>query len=85
MKNNQKNGKGIYYLAQRDRYEGEFKDDYINEKGIYYEANGKIFEDEDKDNIEGNTVQRDKQGDEKEEKIDSTEENNGVTTRQQDN
>ena len=52
-----------------------FKDDYINEKGIYYEDNG--YEDE--DNIKWwNTVQRDKQGDEKEEKTDSTKENNRV-------
>jgi len=36
------NGKGVYYYANGNRYDGDWKDDKKNGKGIYYFADGTI-------------------------------------------
>ena len=50
IKNNKKDGKGIYYYKHGDRYEGEFKNDNIDGKGIYYWLDGDKYEGEFKNN-----------------------------------
>ena len=39
-----KEGKGIYYFAKGDRYEGDFRNDKPEGKGINYYANGDRYE-----------------------------------------
>ena len=36
LKNNKREGKGIFYHNNGDRYEGEYKNDKRERKGIYY-------------------------------------------------
>ena len=35
-----KNGKGIFYYAEGDKYDGEWKDDKLHGKGIFYFIDG---------------------------------------------
>ena len=42
--NGLKNGKGIYYFGNGDRYEGEWKNDRYEGKGIYYFKDGRKYE-----------------------------------------
>ena len=36
MKNDKKEGKGIMYLKNSDRYGGDFRNDKYEGKGVYY-------------------------------------------------
>ena len=40
------NGKGTFYFADGNRYEGEFKDDKKNGKGTFFDTNGNKFKQE---------------------------------------
>ena len=46
LKNNEYDGKGIYYYKGGDRYEGEYKNDKKEGRGIYYYKEGDIYEGE---------------------------------------
>ncbi len=50
-------GKGIYYLNNGDKFEGEYKNDKAEGKGIYYYINGNKYDIEWKnDKTEGKVI-----------------------------
>ena len=50
MKNNKRDGYGIKYYSNGNRYEGEFKNDNKDGYGIYLYSNGDKYEGERKNN-----------------------------------
>ena len=53
MKNDKREGKGIMYYKDGEKYDGEWKNGLFEGKGIYYFKNGNRYEGEFKnDNME---------------------------------
>ena len=38
-----KKGRGVLYLSNGDKFEGEFKEDMIHGRGVYLRSNGQSF------------------------------------------
>ena len=49
MKDDKIHGKGIYYVENGNKYDGDWKDDKIHGKGIYYVENGVKYDGDWKD------------------------------------